>query len=432
MGLFTMKQSTLAYRVDFALYGASVATLGAVLLIFSPRSDWLANALWSFSGLMSWSAIEYLLHRFVLHGVQPFRRWHAEHHLHPAALICSPTILSASLIFALVSLPALLTAGPWRACAVTFGILVGYFSYAVTHHATHHWRPATAWLRERKQWHALHHHDSAHPSCFGVSSGLWDRLLGTTSVKSMEAKATERAAAQTSSSIAPTLRPHLTNREHIMKTDSQLQKDVMAELNWEPSVHATHIGVEVKDGVVTLAGNVGTYTEKWNAERASQRVAGVKAIAVELKVKLAGSGVRTDADIAESARNVLEWTSAVQSDAVKVMVEKGWITLTGEVGWKFQKEAAADAVRFLSGVVGVIDEMTITPSVKAAVVKGDIEAAIKRAATEDAKKITVGVSGSDVTLSGSIQSWAERDLATQSAWNSPGVSKVIDKMTLSY
>ena len=217
-----------------------------------------------------------------------------------------------------------------------------------------------------------------------------------------------------------------------MKTDSELQKDVMAELAWEPSIHATQIGVEVKDGVVTLEGNVATYTEKWNAELAAQRVAGVKALAIELKVKLIESGVRTDSDIATSARNVLQWTSAVQSDAVKITVEKGWITLTGQVDWKFQKEAAADAVRFLSGVVGVSDQITIAPSVKAAVVKADIEAAIKRAATEDAKHITVGVSGSDVTLSGSIQSWAERDLATQSAWNSPGVTKVIDKMTLSY
>ena len=217
-----------------------------------------------------------------------------------------------------------------------------------------------------------------------------------------------------------------------MKTDSQLQQDVMAELAWEPSVHATQIGVEVKDGVVTLDGNVATYTEKWNAELAAQRVAGVKALAIELKVKLIESGVRTDSDIATSARNVLQWTSAVQSDAVKITVEKGWITLTGQVDWKFQKEAAADAVRFLSGVVGVSDQITITPSVKAAVVKADIEAAIKRAATEDARQISVGVSGGDVTLSGSIQSWAERDLATQSAWNSPGVTKVIDKMTLSY
>jgi len=217
-----------------------------------------------------------------------------------------------------------------------------------------------------------------------------------------------------------------------MKTDSQLQKDVMAELAWEPSIHATQIGVEVKDGVVTLDGTVATYTEKWNAELAAQRVAGVKALAIELKVKLIESGVRTDTDIATSARNVLQWTSAVQSDAVKITVEKGWITLTGQVDWKFQKEAAADAVRFLSGVVGVSDQITIAPSLKAAVVKADIEAAIKRAATEDGKRISVGVSGGDVTLSGSIHSWAERDLATQSAWNSPGVSKVIDNMTLSY
>jgi len=217
-----------------------------------------------------------------------------------------------------------------------------------------------------------------------------------------------------------------------MKTDSQLQKDVMAELAWEPSVHAAQIGVEVKDGVVTLAGDVGTYTEKWNAELATQRVAGVKALAIELKVKLIDSGVRTDTDIAASARNVMQWTSAVQSDAVKISVEKGWITLTGQVDWKFQKEAAADAVRFLSGVVGVNDLITVGPSLKAAVVKADIEAAIKRAATEDGKRITVGVSGGDVTLSGTIHSWAERDLATQSAWNSPGVSKVIDNLTLSY
>jgi osmotically-inducible protein OsmY len=207
-----------------------------------------------------------------------------------------------------------------------------------------------------------------------------------------------------------------------MKTDSQLQKDVLAELAWEPSVHAAQIGVEVKDGVVTLEGHVATYTEKWNAELATQRVAGVKALAIELKVKLADSAVRTDTDIATSARNVLQWTSAVQSDSVKITVEKGWITLTGQVDWNFQKEAAADAVRFLSGVVGVSDQISVTPSLKAAVVKADIEAAIKRAATEDGKRITVAVNGNDVTLGGS----------TQSAWNSPGVRKVIDNMTLSY
>ena len=217
-----------------------------------------------------------------------------------------------------------------------------------------------------------------------------------------------------------------------MKTDSQLQQDVMAELAWEPSIHATEIGVEVKDGVVTLAGDVSSYAQKWNAELATQRVSGVKALAINLTVKLVESGVRTDGDIATSARKVLDWTSAGESGSVKIMVEKGLITLTGEVDWKFQKEAAADAVRFLTGVVGVSDQIVVTPSVKASVVKADIEAAIRRAATADAKRITVGVSGTDVTLSGSIHSWAERDLATQSAWKSPGVRKVIDNMTLAY
>ncbi len=217
-----------------------------------------------------------------------------------------------------------------------------------------------------------------------------------------------------------------------MKTDSQLQKDVMAELAWEPSIHATEIGVEVKDGVVTLAGDVSSYAQKWNAELATQRVAGVKALAINLTVKLIESGVRTDGDIATSARKVLDWTSAVESGSVEIMVEKGLITLTGNVDWKFQKEAAADAVRFLTGVVGVSDQIVVAPSVKASVVKADIEAAIRRAATEDAKRITVGVSGTDVTLSGSIHSWAERDLATQSAWKSPGVRQVIDNMTLAY
>jgi len=217
-----------------------------------------------------------------------------------------------------------------------------------------------------------------------------------------------------------------------MKTDSQLQKDVMAELAWEPSVHAAQIGVEVKDGVVTLAGHVATYAEKWRAELAAQRVAGVKALAVEIQVRLISSGVRSDGDIAQSARNVLDWTSSVKSGSVKIMVEKGWITLTGEVDWNFQKQDAADAVRFLMGAVGVSDQVSVKPGVTSSAVKSDIEAAIARGAIAHAKRITVGVQGADVTLGGTVQSWAERDLATQSAWKSPGVRKVIDNMTLSY
>ena len=217
-----------------------------------------------------------------------------------------------------------------------------------------------------------------------------------------------------------------------MKTDAQLQQDVMAELKWEPAVHAAQIGVEVKDGVVTLAGEVSSYSEKWNAERAAQRVNGVKALAVAMKVKLSEFGKRTDADIAQSAKNILGWTSSLPADAVKVMVEGGWLTLSGDVGWQYQRQDAADSVRYLSGVIGVSNQIAIKPAVSAAVVKSDIEASLKRRAAADAKTIAVEVKGSDVTLTGTVHSWAERDLATRSAWGSPGVRSVVDHMNLVY
>ena len=217
-----------------------------------------------------------------------------------------------------------------------------------------------------------------------------------------------------------------------MKTDSQLQQDVMAELDWEPAVHAAQIGVEVKDGVVTLAGEVSSYAEKLNAEHAAQRVTGVKALAVEMKVKILGFGERTDADIADSAKTILNWTSSLPADSVKVMVESGWLTLTGDVEWQYQRQDAEDRVRYLSGVTGISNQIAIKPSLSAKVVKSDIEAALKRRAAADAATIAVSVKGADVTLTGNVHSWAERDLATHSAWGSAGVHKVIDKMNLVY
>jgi osmotically-inducible protein OsmY len=215
-----------------------------------------------------------------------------------------------------------------------------------------------------------------------------------------------------------------------MKTDSQLQQDVMAELKWEPSVHATQIGVEVKDGVVTLDGEVSSYSEKWDAQRAAQRVSGVKALAVELKVTLSQFGQRSDADIAKSAKNILDWTSSLPADAIKVLVEGGWLTLSGNVQWQYQRQAATDSVRNLLGVTGVSNQIAINAAVSASEVKSDIEAALKRSSTADAKTITVSVKGSDVTLTGSVHSWAERDIATHSAWSSAGVHNVIDEMTM--
>src|SRR5450755_1909737 len=165
-----------------------------------------------------------------------------------------------------------------------------------------------------------------------------------------------------------------------MKTDAQLQQDVIAELNWEPSVNAAQIGVEVKDGIVTLAGHVSSYAEKYAAERAAQRVCGVKALAVEMNVNLPGSSKRNDADIARSAENVLEWMTYLPKDCVKVMVEHGWITLSGELDWEYQRQAVEGGVRHLMGVRGVSDTISIRAAVSSSAVKSDIEAALKRRA----------------------------------------------------
>ena len=217
-----------------------------------------------------------------------------------------------------------------------------------------------------------------------------------------------------------------------MKTDSQLQQDVIAELKWEPSVNAAQIGVEVKDGIVTLAGHVGSYAEKWDAERAAQRVSGVKALAIEMDVKLAGSSKRNDADIAGSAESALQWITYLPKNSVKVMVEDGWITLSGEVDWEYQRQTAAGAVRYLMGVKGVRENIAIKSKVSLSAVKSDIEAALKRRAHADAQKISVEVRGADVTLSGTVHSWSERDLATHSAWGTPGVHNVVNNITVTY
>jgi osmotically-inducible protein OsmY len=217
-----------------------------------------------------------------------------------------------------------------------------------------------------------------------------------------------------------------------MKTDTQLQSDVIAELSWEPSINSEQIGVEVKDGIVTLAGHVDSYAEKIGAERATMRVSGVKALAVEMDVKLPGSSARNDSDIARSVDNVLQWTTYLPKDAVKIKVEGGYVTLSGDLTWEFQREAAVNAVRYLMGVKGVNDQFVIKPTVSAPIVKADIEAALKRRAQKDANDISVTVHGTGITLSGKAHSWSERELATNTAWRSPGVRSVVDNITLTY
>jgi osmotically-inducible protein OsmY len=151
---------------------------------------------------------------------------------------------------------------------------------------------------------------------------------------------------------------------------------------------------------------------------------------VDMRVKLSEFGKRTDADIAAAAQELLSWTCTRPQDAVKVLVEGGWLTLSGNVPWQYQRQDAADSVRHLAGVTGISNQIGIQPALTATVVKADIEAALKRQATADAKTIGVDVQGADVTLTGSVHSWAERELATRSAWASAGVRKVLDKMDL--
>ena len=179
MPLFSLEHSLAAYLADFVLYALAIVALAALLWLDGPRQIAPQLAALALFGLAAWTLVEYLLHRFVLHGLQPFSRWHTEHHDRPTALICSPTLFSAGLILGLVFLPSLFAVGLWRACALTLGIVTGYSVYALTHHATHHWHAGNAWTRQLKRWHARHHSRNLPPGHYGVTSGFWDRVFGS-------------------------------------------------------------------------------------------------------------------------------------------------------------------------------------------------------------------------------------------------------------
>lgn len=213
-----------------------------------------------------------------------------------------------------------------------------------------------------------------------------------------------------------------------MKTDAQLKNDVSNELQWDPSVNAAHVGVAARDGVVTLTGHLETYAEKSAVERAVQRVEGVKAVAVELDVKLAPGHVRSDSEIAEAAELAFRWSVTIPADRLRVKVEKGWVTLTGEFDWEFQRRSAEKAVRQLTGVVGVSNLITLKPVVTPANISGRINEALTRHAEREAKKIQVRVHESTVTLSGHVDSWAERVAAQGAAWAAPGITLVVNEL----
>ena len=207
-------------------------------------------------------------------------------------------------------------------------------------------------------------------------------------------------------------------------TDQALKQSVLDELDWEPSVKAAHIGVTARDGVVSPTGYVESYAEKLAAERGVARVFGVKAINEQLEVRHPTSHGVTDEDIAKRALQVLSWNVLVPKDTVRVKIEKGFVTLTGEVNWFFERYNAEVDVRKLHGVVGLDNQITIMPGVYASDVRSKIKSALSRSAQIEADEIVIAVNGGKVTLSGQVKSCHERNMAANTAWSAPGVTQV--------
>ncbi|MFA6117930.1 MAG: BON domain-containing protein [Sphingomonas sp.] len=210
-----------------------------------------------------------------------------------------------------------------------------------------------------------------------------------------------------------------------MKSDSQLQHDVIAELEWDPSVHHTDIGVGVIDGIVTLSGHVRSFAEKVAAEKAVRRVAGVRALAEELKVRYPSDPKTADTEIANRIADMFAWDVSIPDEAISVKVEHGWVTLSGTVDWYFQKDAARRSAGKINGVTGVSDLVALRAMPAASDVRERIMAAFERSADLDAAAVTIVTDGGKVTLGGRVDTWNERRIAERAAWAAPGVSSVV-------
>lgn len=213
-----------------------------------------------------------------------------------------------------------------------------------------------------------------------------------------------------------------------MKADAQLKKDVVTELEWEPSVDATQVGVAVNDGVVLLTGHLKTFAEKEAVEKAVQRVAGVRAIAVELDVRLEPRHQRHDAEIAAAIETAFKWHAQIPEERIRVKVEKGWVTLSGEVDWDYQRHNAELVARPVTGVVGVVNDITLKVRETPDYVADRIHSALARYADDEARHIEVHVHDATATLRGVVNSWAERSTVQAAAWSAPGISRVVNEI----
>ncbi len=215
-----------------------------------------------------------------------------------------------------------------------------------------------------------------------------------------------------------------------MRTDADIQKDVIAQLQWDPFLNSAAIGVAVKDGVVTLNGQVDNYAKKLTAEKAVKKIAGVKAVAEEIQVGLSPSYHRTDTEVAQAVATALAWHTAVQENRIRIKVEQGVVSLEGDVDWNFQRTAAADAIRSLNGVRWISNQMVVKPGLTHSDVRKKIKESLDRNAALDAEKISVEVLGNKVILRGTVRSLAERDDAEYAAWAAPGIANVENKLLL--
>lgn len=217
-----------------------------------------------------------------------------------------------------------------------------------------------------------------------------------------------------------------------MKSDASLRDDIIEELNWEPSVDSSKIGVAVKDGIITLSGTVPSFIEKMDAEKAVKRVDGVRAVVQNIDVKLKSSSIRTDAEIAEVAIKNLKWNTNVPEENIFLKVENGWITLEGEVLWNYQKEAAKSAVKGLIGVKGVNNFIKVKSKIQPENLTQKIKNSFLRNASIDADNVKVEVIGNKAILKGTVQSWAEKRQAEKAVWSAPGIFEIENKLEIKH